>query len=153
MCGDYNVDLLKLNSTPFNDNYFDNILSASYVSKITLPTRLPENSTLIDNTTTNLSSDLSAYILDMHISDHQPIILFTSDDLPPTRAKYIIIRTITDNRKDHFKQCFQNKHDFDQLDTNIYIHDPYHNYEKLIPDASLDVKSDSITKNIRKLLG
>ena len=34
MCGDYMVDLLKLNSTPFNENYFDNILSACYISKI-----------------------------------------------------------------------------------------------------------------------
>ena len=86
MCGDYNVDLLKLNSIPFNETYFDNILSAGYIPKITLPTRLSENSTLIDNIfTTNLSSDLSAYILDIYISDHQPIILYTNDDLPPAR--------------------------------------------------------------------
>ena len=44
----------------------------------------------------------------MHISDHQPIIMFTSEDLPLTRAKY-------------FKQCLHNKHVFDQLDTNIHI--------------------------------
>ena len=62
MCGDYNVDLLKLNSIPINKIYFDNILSAGYILKITLPTRLSENSTLIDNIfTTKLSSDLSAY--------------------------------------------------------------------------------------------
>ena len=55
---------------------------------------MSENSTLIDNIfTTNLSSDLSAHILDMHISDHHPIILCTSDDLPPTRAKYNTIRS------------------------------------------------------------
>ena len=65
MCGDYNVDLLELNSIPFNEIYFDNILSAGCIPKIILPTRLSENSTLIDNIfTTNLSSDLSAYILD-----------------------------------------------------------------------------------------
>ena len=70
MCGDYNVDLLKLNSITFNKIYFDNILSAGYIPKITLPTRLSENSTLIDNiVTTKLSSDLSAYIffLDVYI--------------------------------------------------------------------------------------
>ena len=100
MCGDYNVDLLKLNSTPFKENHFDNISSAGYIPKITLPTRLSENSTLIDNIfTTNLSSDLLAYILDMHISNHQPIVLFTSDDLPLTRAKYNTIRTNTDIEK------------------------------------------------------
>ena len=87
---------------------------------------------LVDNIfTTNLSSDLSAYILDMHISDHQPIILFTSDDLPPTRAKYLTIRTNTDDRKDHFKQFIQYKHVFDQLDTNIHIPDLNYNYEIL----------------------
>ena len=47
MCGDYNVDLLKVNNTQFNDDYFYNILSAGYVPKVTLPTRLSENSTLI----------------------------------------------------------------------------------------------------------
>ena len=132
MCGDYNVDLLKLNSIPFNEIYLDNILSAGYIPKITLPTRLSENSTLIDNIfTTNLSSDLTAYILDMYISDHQPIILYTNDDLPPARKKFITIRTNTDDQKDHFKQRFHNKHIFDQLDTNIHVNDPNHNYEIL----------------------
>ena len=54
MCGDYTVGLLKL-----NEHYFDNILSAGYIPKITLPTRLSDNSTLIDNIfTTNLITDL-----------------------------------------------------------------------------------------------
>ena len=124
MCGDYNVDLLKLKSTPFNENYIDNILEAGYIPRITLPTRLSENSTLIDNVfTTILSSDLLAYILDMHISDHQPIILFTSDDSSLTKSKYIAIRINTDYRKNHFKQYFHNKHVFDQLDTNVYFPD------------------------------
>ena len=87
---------------------------------------------MIDNIfTTNLSSDLSAYILDMHISDHQPIILYTNDDLPPARNKFITIRTNTDDQKDHFKQRFHNKHIFDHLDTNIHVNDPNHNYEIL----------------------
>ena len=57
MCGDYNVDLLKINSLQFNENYFDSILSAGYIPTITLPTRLSENSTFIDNIfTTNLDT-------------------------------------------------------------------------------------------------
>ena len=39
MCGDYNVDLLKVNNAQFNDDYFHNILSAGYIPKITLPTQ------------------------------------------------------------------------------------------------------------------
>ena len=132
MCGDYNVDLLKVNNTQFNDDYFHNILSAGYIPKVTLPTRLSESSTLIDNVfTTNLNSDLSAYILDIHMSDHQPVVLFTNDDIPPTRSKYITIRANTDDRKDNFRQCFHNKHIFDQLDKDIHVTDPNYNYEIL----------------------
>ena len=64
LCGDYNIDLLKVNNTQFNNDYFHNILSAGYIPKVTLPTRLSESSTLIDNVfTTNLNIDLSAYPL------------------------------------------------------------------------------------------
>ena len=93
MCGDYNVDLLKINSVQFNENYFDNIISSGYVPTITLPTRLSDNSSLIDNVfTSNLSNALSAYILNVHISDHQPVILFTDDDLPHKKLKYILLK-------------------------------------------------------------
>ena len=62
MCGDYNVDLLKVTDRQFNDDYFNHILSAGYIPKVTLPTRLSDNSTLIDNVfTTNLNTDLTAY--------------------------------------------------------------------------------------------
>ena len=67
----------------------------------------------------------------MYISDHQPIILYTNDDLPPARNKFITIRTNTDDQKDHFKQRFHNKQIFDQLDTNIHVNDPNYNYEIL----------------------
>ena len=82
MCGDYNLDLLKIHSLPFNENYFDNILSSGYIPTITLPTRLSDNSALIDNIfTSNLSSDIFSCILNNHISDHQHIVLFSNDDL------------------------------------------------------------------------
>ena len=67
----------------------------------------------------------------MHISDHQPIILFTNDDLQPTRTKYIIIRTLAEHRKDHVKQHFHSKRVFVQLDINIHNPDPNYNYEIL----------------------
>ena len=65
MCGDYNVDLLKLNITTFNENYFDNILSTGYTPKITLPTRLSKNSTLIDNNNNNNNNNLFQTIVHM----------------------------------------------------------------------------------------
>ena len=38
MCSDYNLDLLKIHSVPFNENYFVNILSSGYIPTITLST-------------------------------------------------------------------------------------------------------------------
>ena len=55
------MDLLKINSLQFNENYFNSILSAGYIPTITRPTRVSENSTFIDNIfTTNLDSNISA---------------------------------------------------------------------------------------------
>ena len=75
LCGDYNIDLFKMTSIQMHEDYFDNILSAGYIPTITLPTRLSENSTLIDNIfTNNVSNQITAGILDTHISDHQPLL-------------------------------------------------------------------------------
>ena len=71
-CGDYNIDLLKVKRFQLNEEYFDSILTAGYIPTITLPTRLSENSTLIDNVlTNNLSNNgTKAVILNIHISNH-----------------------------------------------------------------------------------
>ena len=87
LCGDYNIDLLKINSMPTNEAYFDNILSSGYLPTITFLTRLSINSSLIDNVfTTNLTTDL--VLNHIHISDHQSVILFSDDDLPKVNVKY-----------------------------------------------------------------
>ena len=52
-CGDYNIDLLKIPRVQMYEDYFDNILSAGCIPTITLPIRLSNNSTLIDNIFTN----------------------------------------------------------------------------------------------------
>ena len=108
MCGDYNIDFLKVNDLKFNEEYFHDILSAGYISTITLPTRLPVSSSLIDNIlTTNLSNDISACILNVHISDHQPVIIFCNDEVPLLRTKYMTITTNSDKAKT--KKSFQTK--------------------------------------------
>ena len=130
MCGDYNIDLLKVNDLKFNEEYFHDILSAGYIPTITLPTRLSVSSSLIDNIfTTNLSNDISACILNVHISDHQPVIIFCNDEVPLSRTKYITITTNSDKAKTNFCQSFQNKQVFKRLDNNN--DDPNHNYQIL----------------------
>ena len=107
---DYNVDLLKINNIQAHEEYFDNILSSGYISTATLPTRLSNNSSLIDNVfTTNLSPDLFSCILDFHIGDHQLAILFSDDYLPQVRVKYITIKTITEEARKQFHVADQNQ--------------------------------------------
>ena len=49
MCGDYNINLLLINENINCSRFFECILRSGYVPSITLPTRLSDNSTLIDN--------------------------------------------------------------------------------------------------------
>ena len=130
ICGDYNIDLLKVNDLKFNKEYFHDILSAGYIPTITLPTRLSASSSLIDNIfATNLSADISACILNVHISDHQPVISFSNDEVPLSRTKYITIATNSDKAKTKFCLTFQNKQVLEKLDNNN--DNPNHNYQIL----------------------
>ena len=68
MCGDYNIDLLKVNDQKFNEEYFHDILSAGYIPTIRIPIRLSVSSSLIDIIfTTNRSNDISACILNVRL--------------------------------------------------------------------------------------
>ena len=97
ICGDFNLDLLKLNENQHVHDYFETILSNGFLPKITLPTRFSEqNSTLIDNIFIKLSSRLSettAGVLMHNMSDHQPCFV-TLDYLKniKDRCKYVKIR-------------------------------------------------------------
>ena len=69
--------IISFRSAKKTCKHFHDILSAGYIPTITLPTRLSVSSSLIDNIfTTNLSNDISACILNVHISDHQPVLYF-----------------------------------------------------------------------------
>ena len=77
ICRDYNMDLLKIKTSKHFNDFFDNLITVEFFPKITLPTRLTEqSSTLIDNVfSNNLVKKETSGILLSHISDHQ--FLFT----------------------------------------------------------------------------
>ena len=137
-----------MNGLKFNEEYFHDILSAGYILTITLPTRLSASSSLIDNIfTTNLSTDISACILNVHISDHQPIILFSNDEVPLSRTKYITIATNSDKAKTKFGLTFQNKQVLEKLDNNN--DDPNHNYQTL-EESLIDSHNECIPTRVVK---
>ena len=147
-CGDYNIDLLKIPRIQMYEDYFDNILSAGYIPTITLPTRLSNNSTLIDNIfTNNVGNKLTACILNIHISDHQPVVLFSNHELPTVKTKYITITNNSDEAKAAFILSFENKHVLEQLVETK--EDPNYNYE-ILERALTDSYTECFPKRVVK---
>ena len=128
IAGDFNINLLSVNDNPFNSEYFDNILAAGFIPTITLPTRISQNSTLIDNIFTNNLNDITAAILSDHISDHQAVIIIAHENVPSSKNKYITIRTNSEQSQINFHNALKQKNVFDELDKNMNS-DPNSNYE------------------------
>ena len=80
ICGDFNIDLLSVTSNRLVTEYFDNVISSGFFPKITLPTRIQENSnTLIDQIWSNNleeSKKSKSGILINDISEHKMIFTF-----------------------------------------------------------------------------
>ena len=92
VCGDYNINLLLINENIPCSSIFECILSSRYLPSITLPTRLSDNSTLIDNIIYNKQRHLIfAGILENQISDHQAIVINITYRPSPCKSKYIIL--------------------------------------------------------------
>ena len=73
LCGDYNIDLLKINANDNFNMFYENVISSSFIPSITLPTRICDTTgTLIDNIYTNSVDKIcTSGILIRPISDHQ----------------------------------------------------------------------------------
>ena len=76
LSGAYNINLLSLNIDEHTGSYFDGILSSGFIPTITLPTRISQRSTFIDNNFSNKEGKINfAGILINKISDHQAVIV------------------------------------------------------------------------------
>ena len=63
LCGDYNIDLLKISTNNVFNKFYENITSCGFIPKITLPTRICDTtSTLIDNVYTNAIDKSHIYV-------------------------------------------------------------------------------------------
>ena len=97
LCGDYNINLLKMHEKNSYEEFFETMLVHSYLPNITLPTRLTDTSnTLIDNVFANSAKfEAVSGILTNNISDHQAI--FTIITIP--RERVIIHTNISSNNQ------------------------------------------------------
>ena len=112
LVGDFNVDLLRVNSNSNYQKFHDIMTGLHLVPNITLPTRFPEkkseiNPSLIDQIYTKISGSLKqikAGILQRPISDHLPtfIALKLSNTNHGTKPKYVTSQTNTPKARDSF---------------------------------------------------
>ena len=147
LTGDFNFDLLKINSSAHINNYFETMITNGYIPKIVLPTRITSTTaTLIDNSYVKLSSNFSkttAGIINYNLSDHQPHFLVL-DYLYHTQeiSKYVKIYTNSSQAKGSFK--------------NEILHscneDKFCNELNFDPNVNYNILHDNIQKALNKHL-
>ena len=135
-CGDYNINLFKINENEINADFLEMLTSHSFFPKITLPTRFSRNNaSLIDNNYCRISHSTlssSAGILLKQFSDHQPCFLIVdSITTNITTPKTVIIQT---KSAEALANLFNELHEQNittQISTNPFSN-PNTTYDKLL---------------------
>ena len=152
VCGDYNIDLLKLSS---NSNYclfYENVLSSSFAPLITLPTRICDTaSTLIDNIYTNvIDKGHTCGILVRPISDHQMYFCMMNENYvkPLTKQKYIEVEKCDQESLENFRKEIVDAEIYEKLQRDLST-DQNVNYEILSSLLEM-AKTTHIPKRTKK---
>ena len=154
VCGDYNINLLLVDSDEHSGSYFDGVLSSGFLPSITLPTRLSDNSTLIDNIFVNKQDIINiAGILSNEISDHQAVVVNINLTMPRSKTKFITIYSNSAESKINFKNDISSKGIYDKLDKNLNA-DPNINYnileKEIINSMETHMQKKTVKFNRRK---
>ena len=151
ICGDYNLNLLKINSDTRCNTLFENLTSLGFIPKVTLPTRISRNaSTLIDNIfTNNTNHNHISGVLVRPISDHQMQFCllpedrsYKKDNIKTIKVKIINEATLLKIKNDVIEADIYNK-----LSKDI-ISNPNTNYD-ILAKALADSKEKHIPKKIK----
>ena len=112
LCGDDNIDLLKITTNNVFNNFYENITSSGFIPKITLPTRICDTaSTLIDNVYTNaIDKSHVCGILIHPISDHQMYFCVLDETYKKlkNKPKYIEFENLSETSMSEFKLVIEN---------------------------------------------
>jgi len=111
IAGDFNIDLLKLNSDSFTNEYFDKLTNINFMPLITLPTRIASKSkTLIDNILFNqFPHGIQSGNINVSISDHSPqfAIIPLQAKKSKTKNKEVFIRNFKNTDQNTINNTFQ----------------------------------------------
>ena len=121
VCGDYNINLLSLNTDEHTGSYFDGILSSGFLPTITLPLRISDRSSLIDNIFSTKQEKINfAGILINEISDHQAVIVNINQTLPSNKTKYITIYSNSEESKMNFRNDIASKNIYEKIIKDVH---------------------------------
>ena len=152
LCGDYNIDILKICSNNHYNTFYENVMSCSFVPKITLPTRICDTtSTLIDNIYTNvLDKSHTSGILVRPLSDHQMYFCVMNENYikPTTNQKYIEVEVLNEENIERFRKEIADLEIHNKLDETL-DRDPNYNYE-IVSTLLQNAKSKHIPKRVKK---
>ena len=152
ICGDYNIDILKMCSNNAYNTFYENVISCGFAPKITFPTRICDTaSTLIDNVYTNVldKSHISG-ILIRPISDHQMYFCVMNENFrkPVTQSNHIEVEIFNEESISNFQNKIAKLEIHNELNKNPNK-DPNYNYE-ILSTLLQNAKSKHIPKRISK---
>ena len=145
LCGDYNRDLLKINTNDNFNLFYENVISSSFIPNITLPTRMCDTaSSLIDNMYTNsVNKNCTSGILIRPISDHQMYFCMINLNFSYSdEVKKLIEVEVCDHESiQRFITEVSNDNIYNKLQKNLNT-TPNYNYEILLINYLL-IKQDT----------
>ena len=153
LCGDYNINLLKIDSLLHYNRFFENITTLGFFPQITRPTRLSgESNTLIDNIFTNdfCKPHLSG-ILVTPISDHLMqfcTIIGKKERSTKNYPKYIEVEKLTPLAINNFKQAIVKSNVYEKLKTDPDAN-PNYNYE-ILSSVIIEAKANHLPKKTQR---
>ena len=154
ICGDYNINLLKINSEQHFSYFFDTMLSYSFFPKITFPTRLNNSSgaTLIDNIFCKLSAltlQTKAGIMLDEISDHFPYFISLNVCLNTTKPPRLVKKRINSDKAIKNMVTDMNACDISKTMNNDLSSDPNLNYN-ILHDHITEMKKKHLPYKFEK---
>ena len=135
LCGDFNMDLLKLREKNHINEFYDLSVSHGFFPRVTRPTRITDHSsTLIDNVFVKLSNNYSnstAGSIWMAVSDHLPCVVFLDYlCVKGSSSRFIKHRKMDEKSWSKFRIELQTSCNIENFDTSTNI-DPNINLNKL----------------------
>ncbi|MEE8341005.1 MAG: reverse transcriptase family protein, partial [Candidatus Neomarinimicrobiota bacterium] len=150
VAGDFNIDLLKVNTDVNSCTHFDALMSLGFLPSITLPTRFsPQHGTssLIDNIfirTPDLTTKFSAGVYTSKISDHfacfiSIALLESKQRLSNTPPKFVTLISDKPENYEKFKHNIINSNIMTKFDSSpSTLNKNYETFENIVDESKAD---------------